>query len=1370
MSCTAADLINIQPLTLSDTFHTWFDRTNEVIDVLSGVNILSVEVGQTSGLYIETGCSGGYYNGVITIDTNVGGGIGNGVPGYRPNHIVMDFSDLIDATGGISGPAPSPEDYVLFSDISDLSLNATTGTPKKIQARYMLPNQIVMGGDGTLEIDGDVTIVGNFNYSGELSFIDANDLRIEDKVIELAYARYTSFMIEGNSSGDINNLAAGATVYYRDGDEGGYTTVDASTIGYIRTVVQRTPAGPTAQIQLHSFDIGGVNDIELNGRMWVGTPASGTTFDVITTPVPTEDFYSDDLLQPAGIAIKGLSGDKTFLWYKNYNGFSDGFLTNKNLGVSGESLSVNTSYFESVGYPTRSNMWTFLGASGSSPKITLATGEVTGSGEENSSWSFTKKNTPAHSKKNQILSLTHYVGPTGYDEGQQTITIADIIAGPSGTTFPGVPVYDWAKFLNVDQLDGAHGTTNPTAWSIPIALADNKIHPDWVDAGGLRKIFNVPGHAFYRGDIVRYDEFNGLTFARANTIPTAEALGVVSYIDGNKVTVTTKGFVSGITDGGLGRIAGLGQLVTGHVYYLSPTTNGGMIADPDTGATQLNPGEVRKAVFLSLGGNASSGYEGYVVNYTGVVYAEDVTDEVYIPSLAPAGSIMPFAGPIEKIPYGWLLCDGRIYGANEYSELYTAVQSGVTTGISVYYITGTKASNTSITLPGSTRGILTGDLIHLKWGASSSGNVVVTGVNTTTKTISFAAPADFSSLANGTEVRVHGRAGAGGRSTFFVPDLRGKTIFGTSSYGDGVETAGLDPSLARGELGGQTDVALKSENLPPHSHGTFDQTVIVDGVGAGRVGNSTSTNTVVGSATGDGESFEIFPPFVSMHWIIRYRKGVSATVLSGHDHDNRYIRYDAAHVNPVLTTGNKNQFHTNAAVLSDGTLGRDKFENSLSIQHVGSGITSDDWTWWTNGIPTSYQFVAENSSGQWNNSALNVMGGDASRAAINIFNNNTATYSLSGSPAYADAMSLNFWGVGISGATAPARYISGIRANITNLGPNYASANERNRRYMDFVLGGITDGRAALAIYRDENPADANGNTQAGWVRSIRFVFPTGVTSAPVHTGQMKHLMLRGETELVEYTGTSLSGSDIHTTGSVTLRGSASMDSSQAGSDTSILTVDINSGSVARRKMYQVASTNPPTSTDGYPEGFVWYNDTDTTPAPDGSKIPLGGIIMWSGAIANIPFGYRLCDGSGGTPDLRDRFIVGAGGLYGVGASGGAASVQLSVTQIPDHRHGIARYTGAGNNDLLSFGEWSAGVGNGEGRFSTRYTNGVRTTTLPGDGSGGHDGGSVNPNDVGANPQAIRTYGVSDLDSTQSPTSHENRPPFYALAYIMRIA
>ncbi|MGJ0848633.1 hypothetical protein ACR77J_18340, partial [Tissierella praeacuta] len=52
-----------------------------------------------------------------------------------------------------------------------------------------------------------------------------------------------------------------------------------------------------------------------------------------------------------------------------------------------------------------------------------------------------------------------------------------------------------------------------------------------------------------------------------------------------------------------------------------------------------------------------------------------------------------------------------------------------------------------------------------------------------------------------------------------------------------------------------------------------------------------------------------------------------------------------------------------------------------------------------------------------------------------------------------------------------------------------------------------------------------------------------------------------------------------------------------------------------------------------------------------GSGVPKGAILMWSGSIANIPEGWALCDGNNGTPDLRDRFIVGAGRAYSIGAT-----------------------------------------------------------------------------------------------------------------------
>jgi hypothetical protein len=114
-------------------------------------------------------------------------------------------------------------------------------------------------------------------------------------------------------------------------------------------------------------------------------------------------------------------------------------------------------------------------------------------------------------------------------------------------------------------------------------------------------------------------------------------------------------------------------------------------------------------------------------------------------------------------------------------------------------------------------------------------------------------------------------------------------------------------------------------------------------------------------------------------------------------------------------------------------------------------------------------------------------------------------------------------------------------------------------------------------------------------------------------------------------------------------------------------------------------------------------------------------IVLWSGTIASIPVGWNLCDGTNGTPDLQDRFIVSAGGTYAPGDTGGSDSIDLT------HAHDIS----------LESGEPDSLV-----------------TTLTG---------------VGTNVSSpSHTHAVSGVSEDESLLL-DNRPLYYALAYIMKL-
>ena len=149
----------------------------------------------------------------------------------------------------------------------------------------------------------------------------------------------------------------------------------------------------------------------------------------------------------------------------------------------------------------------------------------------------------------------------------------------------------------------------------------------------------------------------------------------------------------------------------------------------------------------------------------------------------------------------------------------------------------------------------------------------------------------------------------------------------------------------------------------------------------------------------------------------------------------------------------------------------------------------------------------------------------------------------------------------------------------------------------------------------------------------------------------------------------------------------------QAGSSTPLATYTTVNGTIANANPIVLGTDGKIPSElwlqAGYAYKFVLQTATNTavatydnisgilTTIPTATpSIPSGCILLWSGSTGSIPSGFLLCDGTNGTPDLRNSFIVGAGNNYTVGQTGGSAdAIVVSHTHTvtdPGHQHGIA--------------------------------------------------------------------------------------------------
>ncbi len=205
---------------------------------------------------------------------------------------------------------------------------------------------------------------------------------------------------------------------------------------------------------------------------------------------------------------------------------------------------------------------------------------------------------------------------------------------------------------------------------------------------------------------------------------------------------------------------------------------------------------------------------------------------------------------------------------------------------------------------------------------------------------------------------------------------------------------------------------------------------------------------------------------------------------------------------------------------------------------------------------------------------------------------------------------------------------------------------------------------------------------------------------------------------------------------------------------------------------------------------------------------PIGSIVMWAKPVADIPTGWRLCNGSNGTVDLRGRFVLGSGGSVSsaIGSTGGSQTVTLTEQQMPSHNHTVTS-TAAPNHShtgSLSGGSHThtGGSVSGDGSHShnirrvsgsstitntirsfsstSRTTSGSRRATNRSTGTVSINNSTHTHTITLNNNNSSHSHTIGSVQNTGGHThtiigttagddgAHNNMPPYIVLAFIQR--
>jgi hypothetical protein len=424
--------------------------------------------------------------------------------------------------------------------------------------------------------------------------------------------------------------------------------------------------------------------------------------------------------------------------------------------------------------------------------------------------------------------------------------------------------------------------------AIPIFPTENSS----VRGSRILKDWTVPlGHPFAAGHVVTYaGGVTGFALGLADDLETSQTIGIVETVGAQQISVVYQGEIN-FSGAALNIDDGNTSLTAGTVYFLSPTDSGYLTPTrPLDGMSFIQP------VLIATDTN-----KGVVVN--------SLSQSSSSASLfSPVGSMIPWAGGYSNIPATWRICDGeavRKTAANpsdniDYSTLYSTIGDK-------YRITGIVSSTTGPTgspyrdiivsfsneghedyVDVGIHGLISANTLDtykdfkIGWGGTNDFAVAsLTGASGTSARFQFRAaytgttPVNFSGAAASSIVTIQSLSNsemAGYTSQrFFIPDMRGKTVFGVG-YSSGLS------ELKRGEIGGDDTHLLTTEEIPDHDNKYFtSQSVGSGGAGTRQTIDAGTRNTDVfttldAAYTADNEPISLMPPYLVTNYIIRHAK------------------------------------------------------------------------------------------------------------------------------------------------------------------------------------------------------------------------------------------------------------------------------------------------------------------------------------------------------------------------------------------------------------------------------------------------------------------------------------------------------------------